>query len=315
MRNVVVFAALALCAAQSFAETHTVTFRRMNGTVLSKVEVAHGANATSLVPAGPDESAHDLSFSRWDLVDKLACVTNDVTCWALYEASTAKSPTTSIASKSVAYRETPYSLDEYFRMYDNLAWSDEFSGTELSISSGWFSSGKNWQYDITHYDGDGQEFVAGNQEVSDGTLKIICKREATNRVSSAMILSRNKVSFKLGRCEIRAKLTNVMGANTAFWMMGDGQWPACGELDVFEHMNGNDGFGSNFHHPNQDNTYPTISHAFVGMTEDGTRWGDSFHRIGAILNERELVWYVDDHIYQCLDIRDPRFESVRDRSW
>ena len=111
MKNVVFAAAFALCAVQAFAETHTVTFRRMNGTVLSKVEVEHGANATSFVPAGPDESANNLSFSRWDLVDKLACVTNDVTCWALYEATTAKSPTTSIASKSVAYRETPYSLD------------------------------------------------------------------------------------------------------------------------------------------------------------------------------------------------------------
>ena len=145
--SAMLLAALAFCAAQSFAETHTVTFRRMNGTVLSKVEVTHGANATSLVPAGPDESANDLSFSRWDFVDKLACVTNDVTCWALYEATAAKSPSTSIQSKPVVDRGLPYSLDEYFQMYDNLAWSDEFSGTSLD-------TGRKYSYwGQTYYQG------------------------------------------------------------------------------------------------------------------------------------------------------------------
>ena len=49
--SAVISFALALCAAEVFAaNTHTVTFRRMNGTVLQTVEVAHGANATSLAP-------------------------------------------------------------------------------------------------------------------------------------------------------------------------------------------------------------------------------------------------------------------------
>ena len=110
MKAVVVSAALALCVAQSFAETHTVTFRRMNGTVLSKIEVAHGADATGQMPEIPSETG--MVTQRWDCAEKLANVTNDVTCWALYEAETAKSPSTSIASQSVAVRETPYSLDE-----------------------------------------------------------------------------------------------------------------------------------------------------------------------------------------------------------
>ena len=109
----VVFATVALCAAQAFAaNTHTVTFRRMDGTVLMQTNVVHGANASSLAPAGPDESANGLAFSRWDHADWLASVTNDVTCWALYEATTAKSASTSIASQHIADRETPYSLDE-----------------------------------------------------------------------------------------------------------------------------------------------------------------------------------------------------------
>jgi hypothetical protein len=44
--------------------THTVTFRKMNGTVLQRVEVEHGD--TAVAPAGPDESANGLTFQRWD---------------------------------------------------------------------------------------------------------------------------------------------------------------------------------------------------------------------------------------------------------
>ena len=87
MKAFVGTAVLALCAVQAFSQTHTVTFRRMNGTVLSKIEVAHGADASGLVPALPAEA--DMTARTWDCADRLASVTNDVTCWALYVASTA----------------------------------------------------------------------------------------------------------------------------------------------------------------------------------------------------------------------------------
>ena len=95
---------LIFCAAVLVAQSvaHTVTFRRLNGTVLSRVEVEHGG--TVAAPAAPAESG--FTFSAWDGAANLANVTNDVTCWALYEAETAKSPSTSIASQPVAVRET-----------------------------------------------------------------------------------------------------------------------------------------------------------------------------------------------------------------
>ena len=52
----VVASVAALCAVQAIAaNTHTVTFRKLNGTVLQSFEVEHGANATSLVPELPVE--------------------------------------------------------------------------------------------------------------------------------------------------------------------------------------------------------------------------------------------------------------------
>jgi len=287
---------------------HTVTFRRLNGTVLSRVEVAHGGSVAA--PAAPAESG--FTFSAWDGAAKLANVTNDVTCWALYEAETAKSPSTSISSQSVAVRETPYSLDEYFQLYDNLAWSDEFSETSLSAGSG-----KNWQINT---DKDGQDQLqtyttSGNVTVSDGTLKLTCKRESSTRITSGRIVSRNKVAFLKGRCEIRAKITKADGAFPAFWTMGSNRnWPWGGEIDIMEQLNGSDWIGGTLHMPVYPNSYSdrTIeSNSGHAVPEDGVHWGDGFHRIGVIVNERDLVWYVDDHVYQRMDIRDSKYDLLR----
>ncbi|MBQ6137855.1 MAG: DUF2341 domain-containing protein, partial [Kiritimatiellae bacterium] len=321
IKSVVVSAALALCAAHSFAQTHTVTFRRLNGTVLSKVEVAHGANATALAPALPVEA--DMTARTWDCADRLASVTNDVTCWALYEATTAKSPSTSIASQSVASRETPYSLEEYFRMYDNLAWSDEFSGSSLDVgtSSGWWggTTGGNWQNDTEQGSLDLAEYTTGNNHsISNGILKLNCRRESATRITSARINSKNKVAFKKGRCEIRAKISKQVGTTPAFWTMGtNAGWPWGGEIDVMEQVNGSEWIQTTLHMARYaQNTHNNAHESGSGLVghEDGVHWGDGFHRMGIVVNERELVWYVDDHICQRMDIRDAKYDVLRSAS-
>lgn len=311
----VVFAAVALCAVQLLAaNTHTVTFRKMDGTVLMQTNVVHGADATSLAPAGPDESAAGLAFSRWDFAEKLACVTNDVTCWALYEATTPKSPSTTIASQSVANRETPYSLEEYFQMYNNLAWSDEFSGDSLDIGTAHtffgytYYTGGNWVNDTGKNNDEQQTYTDGkNQSVSDGTLKLVCKRESSTSVTSGKVTTKGKVAFTLGRCEIRAKITKEYGSFPAFWTMGNIHgWPNGGEIDIMEQVNGSDWIGNTLHMPRakvNDSDNPYESNGDITSTED-VHWGYGFHRIGIIVNERELVWYVDDHVTQRQDIRD-----------
>ena len=288
---------------------HTVTFRKMNGTVLQKVEVAHGG--TAVAPAGPDESADGLTFQRWDGAEKLSCVTNDVTCWALYEAATAKTPSTSIASSSIANRETPYSLDEYFQLYDTLAWSDEFSGSSLSIASSWLSTGKNWNYDTERRNNELHTYTTdgSNQTVSDGTLKLTAKLDGGS-LTSCSIKSNGRVAFKYGRCEIRTKITKTKGMFPAFWMMSNGQtWQNGVEVDVFEQVCGSDWLAANYHIVYQDNS--TTQNQTPVTPNDGVHWGDGFHRIGVIVNEREIVYYVDDYIFKRIDVRDTRYDRLR----
>lgn len=293
-----------------------VTFRRLNGTILDQIAVADGSALA--LPDGPEEA--EMRFVGWDRAEKLASVTADLDVWALYEATTAKSPSTSIASKSIAVRNLPYSLEEYFQLYDHLAWSDEFSGTALDVGRKIYGSyyyGGTWNYDMEQRNGELHKHVESCASVSDGALRITTRRKTNGNYSfeGGGVTTKGKVAFTFGRCEIRAKLCRGLGVWPAFWFMGSkGNWPSCGEIDALEQMNGGAWIASTLHIPNSDGSSSTIqTQATCGPT-DGVHWADDFHRFGVIVNEREIVFYTDDLIHERIDISDPRYNLLRDRA-
>jgi len=82
-----------------------------------------------------------------------------------------------------------------------------------------------------------------NAYVSDGTLKIVAKREdytfqgSDKQYTSARLNS--KFTFTYGRIDVRAKLPTGEGTWPAIWTLGSNfptvGWPSCGEIDIMEH--------------------------------------------------------------------------------
>ncbi|MFT4533085.1 MAG: beta-glucanase (GH16 family) [Saprospiraceae bacterium] len=119
---------------------------------------------------------------------------------------------------------------------EELFWSDEFDGNGAINSNLWNfeTGGGGW----------------GNQEVQiysnstknvfkeDGILKIKVIKESDGTFSSGRITTQDKIDFKYGRVDIRAKLPSVAGTWPAIWMLGDNfstvGWPYCGEIDIME---------------------------------------------------------------------------------
>lgn len=128
-----------------------------------------------------------------------------------------------------------------------LVWDEEFTTNGAPSSD-------NWSYDIGTGNGgwgNGErQFYTDrldNSVVEDGILKIIAKRESFGgeAFTSARLITKDKFEFTHGKVEIRAKLPAGSGTWPAFWLLGadidDVSWPACGEIDIMEHVGNNEG--------------------------------------------------------------------------
>ncbi len=81
-----------------------------------------------------------------------------------------------------------------------------------------------------------------NVIVQDGVLKIKAIKETYNgsAYTSTRLISKNKFEFTYGKVEVRAKIPAGVGTWAAIWMLGYNigtvGWPACGEIDIMEHV-------------------------------------------------------------------------------
>jgi len=178
----------------------------------------------------------------------------------------------------------------------SLIWSDEFNTAGAPDAS-------KWGYDIGAGGWGNSELQyytnrTDNVLVSNGTLKIIAKKEAYSGSSytSARLLSKGKFSFQYGKVEISAKLPGGMGTWPAIWMLGDNfttvGWPSCGEIDIME-QKGSD----------MNRIYSTLH--YLGKS-GGSAIGSSFlinnvttgfHKYGLVWTSASLQFLVDDTVY------------------
>ena len=140
---------------------------------------------------------------------------------------------------------------------DVLVWADEFNVDGAPCS-------KNWTYDIgVGSNGWGNNesqyytYRSKNVVVENGVLKIHAMKEdyCGSNYTSARLKSQGIFDFKYGKVVVRAKLPSGGGTWPAIWMLGsnisDVGWPACGEIDIMEHVgNRQNTVFSTLHYPN-----------------------------------------------------------------
>ncbi|APD05966.1 licheninase [Flavobacteriaceae bacterium UJ101] len=138
-----------------------------------------------------------------------------------------------------------------------LIWQDEFNVDGAPCS-------ENWTFDIGTGDngwGNAEEQYYTDREdnviVENGFLKITAKKEdyQGSNYTSARLKTQGIFDFKYGKVDIHAKLPEGVGTWPAFWMLGSNfdtvGWPACGEIDIMEHVGVNqEEVLSTLHYPN-----------------------------------------------------------------
>ncbi len=123
-----------------------------------------------------------------------------------------------------------------------LVWADEFNTPGHPDTSKWaynIGTGNNgWGNNELEYYTNSDN----NARVENGKLIIEARKENVGgkNYSSARMLTQGKADWTYGRFEIRAKLPAGLGSWPAIWMLGSNidkvGWPACGEIDIMEHV-------------------------------------------------------------------------------
>jgi beta-glucanase (GH16 family) len=190
-----------------------------------------------------------------------------------------------------------------------LVWSDEFANSTGSPAQ---PNPQVWTYDT----GNGG---FGNQELenycawgstatpcstaqpnayvgTDGYLHIVAEQPSAGVYTSARMKSVGLFSFQYGRIEARIKLPEGQGLWPAFWLLGNSiatiNWPACGELDVMEHIDGSNP---------QNLGYDWVQGSVHGTgLNGGIQYHPSgfsaagWHTYGMIWTKGQIQYYVDD---------------------
>lgn len=88
---------------------------------------------------------------------------------------------------------------------------------------------------------------------------------------SGRINTTNKFEFTYGTASARIKMTAGAGLWPAFWALGQGKWPDCGEIDIMENVGDSSWVSHALHGPNYFGNTP-LAYRTILQGTDITQW-------------------------------------------
>ncbi|MEV6653298.1 glycoside hydrolase family 16 protein [Streptomyces sp. NPDC051219] len=216
----------------------------------------------------------------------------------------------------------------------NLQWSDDFTGANGSLPSA-----ANWQVDTGHGypggpgnwgTGEIQNYTSSPSNLSvdgNGNLRITPLRDGAGNWTSARIETK-RADFKAPaggtlRIEGRIQMPNVTGDAAlgywpAFWALGSPyrgnywNWPAIGEFDIMENVNGlNSVWGVLHCGVNPGGPCNETSGLANSRACPGASCQSAFHTYrfewDRAVTPNQLRWYVDDQLFH--SVSEDRFDA------
>jgi beta-glucanase (GH16 family) len=180
-----------------------------------------------------------------------------------------------------------------------LVWQDEFDGDGLADP-------ERWDYEVGLVRNRERQFYtrsrAANARVEGGMLVIEARREQYEGADYTSASLTSRASWTYGRIEVRARVPKGRGTWPAIWTLGvnkpDVGWPACGEIDVMEHV----GFDPGRIHANiHTQAYNHVQRTNKGNSLMVARPDEEFHLYESIWTPEKIEVLVDGDRYFTFD--------------
>ncbi len=182
-----------------------------------------------------------------------------------------------------------------------LIFSDEFSGDSLDRTK-WNVVGMDfWVNDEeqAYLDSpDTIQFLSEAEGADGGVLMlrpVYRPGEDTREDRDADFLSgrvntRGQFEFTYGRAEARIRMPDATGVWPAFWLLGNGEWPDTGEIDITEYIGEADWTGTALHGPGYAGDAGIDDRYYFPEGSDVTDW-----HVYAVEWEADVIrFYIDD---------------------
>jgi beta-glucanase (GH16 family) len=176
----------------------------------------------------------------------------------------------------------------------DLIWSEEFDYTGSPAIETWaYETGYIRNHELQNYT---EELE--NVRVEDGLCIITARLIGEDSITSASINTLGKQDFFYGRIEVRAQIPSALGTWPAIWMLGINRselgWPACGEIDIMEHVGYDpDRIHANIHTKAYNHSIGTNKGNQIEVTDP---WAD-FHIYAVEWFEDHMDFFMDDSLY------------------
>ncbi|GAA0517172.1 endo-1,3-beta-glucanase [Paractinoplanes deccanensis] len=183
-----------------------------------------------------------------------------------------------------------------------VVWNEDFNGP---AGSGVDTS--KWNFDVGGSGWGNQElqyYTSGTSNVAmdgQGHLVITARKgsggnscwNGTCQFTSGRIQTAGKFTQQYGHIEARIQVPNGSGLWPAFWMLGGGNWPTDGEIDIMEIVgrDPNRLFGT-LHGPGYSG-----GNSFGGTLVAGSPWYQAFHTFAVDWSPNLIRWTVDGQEY------------------
>jgi beta-glucanase (GH16 family) len=109
---------------------------------------------------------------------------------------------------------------------------------------------------------------------------------------SARINTKSKFEFTYGTASARIKMSSGAGLWPAFWALGEGKWPDCGEIDMMETIGDSSWVSHALHGPGYFGNTPLAYRYYFPKSTDVTQW----HIYSVKWSADSIIFSVDDKV-------------------